>query len=233
MVEEDSKQEKAPTAPYLPFATFQTSLSALEQGVPRKIDKGLWRSQAGGTQTQIMNTLRFLGGVDANGVTQRRLDDLIAAQGDERKRIFREMLAASYPAVIELVPQNASLKALEDAITALGLTGDTMRKGVTFFIRAAEWSELPISPHWRAATKRGPRRAAGTSSTRRPRRKKTEDGGNGGGGGAKPAVEQPTTPTIDALKTRYIEMLMKKAESEADTELLDRIETLLGFPTDS
>ena len=56
-------QERTQTAPapYLPFLSFKGAIEALEQGVPKKLDRTIWRTQSGIMQTQILMTFRFFG----------------------------------------------------------------------------------------------------------------------------------------------------------------------------
>ncbi len=57
-------------AAYVPFRTFLTALETLESGgVPKQIDRSIWRSFSGLVQSQILGAFRFLGLVEGDAPT--------------------------------------------------------------------------------------------------------------------------------------------------------------------
>jgi hypothetical protein len=74
----------------------------------------------------------------------------------------------------------------------------------------------------------------GNASPRKPPAKKKPAGQEPTGGGADPPPSPPArTPTLDAMKARYLEVLLarlEKANGEFDTDLADRIERLMEVP---
>jgi len=98
-----------------------------------------------------------------------------------------------------------------------------VRAAIAFFLHAASDAEIPVSPHFKIPPVR--------SGNGKPvvRRTKSTTKGKADGGQTPPAP-LPADPSAD-LRTRYIDMLLKKVEEQdqMDGELLDRIETLLGY----
>jgi hypothetical protein len=153
--------------PYLPFKTFLSSLDALSHGVPPKLDRTLWRSQSGVTQGLIMNAYRFFGLVDdepdASDSSTDYLDKM-AKHPDKRPEVLRFLIEAQYEPILEKHDlTKMTLKMLEDAFEqAFSVSGGTKQKAITFFLKAAKFADMPLSPYLSSllrATrkKRGPR----------------------------------------------------------------------------
>jgi hypothetical protein len=156
--------------PYLPFKTFLSSLDALSHGVPPKLDRTLWRSQSGVTQGLIMNAYRFFGLVedtvneDSSDSSTEYLDQM-ARHPDKRPEVLRFLIEAQYEAIIggkhDLTKM--TLKMLEDSFEQeFSVSGGTKQKAITFFLKAAKFADMPLSPYLSSllrATrkKRGPR----------------------------------------------------------------------------
>jgi hypothetical protein len=148
--------------PYLPFRTFASSLDTLAHGVPPKIDRMLWRSQSGVTQGLIMNAYRFLGLVDDDDGANEYLERLVdtSTRGQEMKATIE----AHYEGILSKHDlTKITLKMLEDEFEKnFAVTGGTKQKAITFFLKAAKFADMPLSPYLsqllRATRKkRGPR----------------------------------------------------------------------------
>jgi len=134
--------------PYLPFKTLLSSLDALSHGVPPMIDRRLWRSQSGVTQGLIMNAYRFLGLVDHDNDSSTEFLDKLA-DPHQRVESMRFLIEANYSDV--LVGNDLSkmtLKMLEDEFdSAFSVSGGTKQKAITFFLKAAKFADMPLSPY--------------------------------------------------------------------------------------
>jgi hypothetical protein len=155
-------------APYLPFKTFLSSLDVLSHGVPPKLDRTLWRSQSGVTQGLIMNAYRFFGLVEdeladsIDGPTEYL--DQMAKHPDKRPEVLRFLIEAQYePILARHDLTKMTLKMLEGAFEQeFSVSGGTKQKAITFFLKAAKFADMPLSPYLSSllrATrkKRGPR----------------------------------------------------------------------------
>lgn len=137
---------KADAAPYLPFRTFLSALEAFTtHGVPPLVDRSIWHTQPGGTQGLIMSALRFFDLIDQENRPTPHLQRFVSASVDDRPQVIREMLERGYADLIEQDLTKMTAKMLDDAIENYGVSGQTKKKAITFFLQAAKISELPLS----------------------------------------------------------------------------------------
>jgi len=141
-----SPESKAASAVYASWVTVQNALDALAQGVPPQIDRSLFPGLNWAVQSQLLTGLRFLKLIDDNGNSTPELVAL-AEDRDCRKENWVPVLKAAYREVFAIDLTKASPLQLENAIQRYGVTGDTLEKAVRFFIAAAEFSGIPLSPH--------------------------------------------------------------------------------------
>jgi hypothetical protein len=144
-VAQPDAKTKATPAPYLPFLTFKGAIEALEQGVPKKIDRTIWRTQSGIVQTQILMALRFLGLVDDEDRPTEMLHLLVDNKESRAAGLFT-LLQSSYAELLKHDLTKMSPKMVEDAMEQYNVTGETKRKAVTFFLKAAKFAEIPMHP---------------------------------------------------------------------------------------
>lgn len=155
-------------APYVPFRTFLTALEGFATGVPNRIDRSLWPSLSGAAQGQLLAAFRFLALVDESGGPAPLLGEL-ASGPEARKRGLRRALEKSYPELIAQDLTRTSPRQLEEAMRRYGYTGATLRKAISFFLKAAGYAGLPVSVLLRKKTRRGGvRRAAPRQAPARP-----------------------------------------------------------------
>jgi len=162
------EQEKAAMPPYVSFRTFLNLLDRLHKdGIPQHIDRHYWSSfMAGGLGQQLMVGLKFLGLIDpqSNSPTTA-LERLV--EPEQRKAALAELIQERYTALWE---SNINLSRttpghLDNAFkTAYNAEGETRRKAVTFFVHAAKFAEIPLSPQ--VADKTRQRRPSSTSNGR-------------------------------------------------------------------
>ncbi len=151
--------------PYLAFRTFLGSVEALENVIPKRIDRGIWRSSSGAIQGQIMIAYRFLGLLDDQDKPTSLLHQLVDAQGEDRKKIIEGMIEKAFHKLIAHDLTKMTPKILDEEMGHFGITGDTRRKAVTFFLQAAKYVELPLSPFLLKQV----RNTSGTRRKRNPR----------------------------------------------------------------
>jgi hypothetical protein len=139
----NTKESKA-IAPYLPFKTFMGAIDTLGQGVPKKIDRSIWRSQSGLVQGLIMGALRFFHLIDENDAPTPMLYSM-ATDKRSRKANLQMLVHSSYHEIVKHDLSKMTPNMLEEFMEAYGVTGGTKRKAVTFFLQAAKEAELPLS----------------------------------------------------------------------------------------
>ena len=156
----ERKVEKRPSPPYLPFSTFKGFVEGLRAGMPSRIDRSLMGTMSGSGQSRVINALQYLGLISENGIPSDTLNGLVTSEGPERQKIFSKVLADGYPFLFVegFDLRTMTAKHLEDQFSKSGATGDTVRKGVAFFLAAAKEAGIPISPH--VAKKPGPKKGS-------------------------------------------------------------------------
>jgi hypothetical protein len=194
------------------------------EGVPGRIDKTYLVGMAGGTQNQLKHAMRSLGliGEDGKTPTQALID--LAKKPDERPQRLAGILRERFPTLVGL-GLDATKGQLDEALGEYQLNGATARKAATFFVSAATYAGIPLSPHIKP--KAGPGTSASASTSRRPARKRRNVGQNDG-----PPVQQDGTPSDkDRMLREYFELLVEKAKQadKPESDLLNRIERVIGI----
>lgn len=208
--------------PYISFNTHENTAERMRlEGIPSRVDRSYLGSWSGSAQKQFMRGERMLGFLDEDN---RPTPDYVRyiKNPEERPAIMRAILEAKYAGMLAL-GENATQQQLEEAFRAYpGISGATVAKAISFFLGAANYAGIKLSPHYNA------RRATGSTGTA-TRRKRTKPAANA-------QTERKPVPegaSIDTLKTRYVELLLDKLSNstngEFDKELADRIERLMGF----
>lgn len=136
---------KANAAAYLPFRTFLSAIESLEHGIPKKIDRTIWRNQSGVTQSQILMAFRFFELVDDSDQPTELLHELVEKK-EERAATMTKLLNEAYTSIIDHDLTKMTPKMLDDAMEQYSVAGDTKRKAVTFFLRAAKFAGMPMHP---------------------------------------------------------------------------------------
>lgn len=147
----NSAEQRAPA--YIPFKTFLTAVETLEQGIPPTLDRSVWPSFSGGTQSQILGAFKFLGLIKENGKVEPILERLVNTKGDERREVMREMIENSYPEAIQLAENNVSFAQLQEHFRGFGVQASTLEKVVRFYLDACEYTKIKCSPLWATAKK--------------------------------------------------------------------------------
>jgi hypothetical protein len=181
-------------AAYLSFKTFLGAIEALEHGIPKQIDRSIWRSQSGVIQSQIMMAFRFLGFVNEDDVPTPALQRFVDNK-ERRPEMMGALLRHSYRSIVDRDLTKMSPKMLNDAMDEYNVSGDTKRKAVAFFLRAAQFADIPMHP----LLSRGMRTANGPRKKRATSSKRTLDG-------ARIAITPDTASGITIKKAREIQL---------------------------
>src|SRR5689334_25190575 len=87
--------------PYLPFKTFLSSVEALAQGVPPKVDRTLWRNQSGINQGLIMAAFRFLGLVKEGDTATVELASMAGNPSVNGPKVMRDIINFQYAPIVK------------------------------------------------------------------------------------------------------------------------------------
>lgn len=199
--------------PYMSFETLRTVLDNFRaQGIPGRVDRYVMRSFSGTVQTYVLNTLKFFGLIDADGVPQPELERLVEASDADRPDLIRDLLIKFYPLIIG--PQtngfnlaNATPPQLHEKFQQMGVSGDTIRKCEAFFLAAAKYVDIPTSPYLRTRTSSTETKRK--TSQRTTRAKSTQPAG---------ATKEPPVQTPQAAElSRYTGNTVTKKPSLQET----------------
>jgi len=164
----DSANNKL-TPPYLPYRTFLSSLDKLGEGVPPRIDRGIWKNQTGSIQSLIMGAYKFFGLIDDQGKPTKTLHDLVAHR-DKPNEYVKAILEEKYREVIKHNLSTMTETLINEYFEeAFGVESDTKRKCITFFLQAAKAVGMPLSTFLQSQVR------VRTSGTRRQRRRDETD----------------------------------------------------------
>lgn len=214
MAEDDEEDFKPP------YVSFTMLLNVVErmrtEGVPARVDRSYLGTTSGTTKAQFLAAAKALGLLDNDLKPTGLLQSLVSTPA-QRPGLIREMLTRFYPKVVAL-GTNATQQQLEETFREeYDISGSTVRKAITFYLAAARFAKVELSPHFTA-----PRVGGSTPGKRRPK-------------GSKAAQPPPPPAQVDPmaeLRTKYVETLLDKfaaANGEVDKDVADRIERLVGF----
>src|SRR5687767_12495234 len=136
------------TPAYLPFKTFLSALDRLAQGMPHEVNKECFPTYSGVMHGQIIGALRFFDLIDDSGVPKGPVLEQLAVQKSvaRRKVNLLPLLKTAYSDLIKLDPTRLTPSKFDSAFENYGISGDTKRRAKTFFIHAAQFSGLELSP---------------------------------------------------------------------------------------
>ena len=165
-----------PTVKPPPFVAWPTLLARIDrmrdEGIPAKIDKRYLADMADGTQFQYRQAFRSLGLTTSDDVPTPLLADLVHADPADRPEMFQKVMLAWYPELTALPSGATKDDFFAVLINHYGVTSDVQRrKMLTFFVAAADYARIMISPDIRPSKARtGPRKSARRKGTpaRRP-----------------------------------------------------------------
>ena len=137
------------TPPNVSWTTMTNLIErfAKEGGLPSQVDRSYLSNLPGSTQTAVIAALRSLKLVDDSLSPTEDLESWVS-EPDDRQGLIAEILRIYYPGPLSLGP-NATQQQLEDKFREFGVTGSTLRKAIAFFLSAASYAELALSPHFR------------------------------------------------------------------------------------
>jgi hypothetical protein len=137
---------KAATPAYVPFKTFTSVLDSFTSFLPDRIDTTMWQSYSGGIKSQLLGALKFLKLIEDDGTTTEELRALSRLTPEQRAVQFKQVLKESYGPLMSLDLTKATPGSFDAEMRKYGQEGDTHRKAASFFLQAAKWSGVPLSP---------------------------------------------------------------------------------------
>jgi hypothetical protein len=159
--------------PYISYRTFSGFLDRLSKRIPSRIDRSVMSSLSGSNQSQLMAALRYLELISGTGQPTERLSKLLDSSSETSQAAMRDLLVSSYPFLFKTFDlKKATFDELSERFVSAGASGDTVRKCIAFFLAAAKYAGLQISPfvtsRRRLRVRVGPRKPSEAATTGRP-----------------------------------------------------------------
>lgn len=135
------------TPAYIPWKTFTNTLDALAQHMPNRIDKSAFPGQSGAVQSQLLLAFRFFGLTADDGKPTPTLLAIAVTDEAARKAALRKLVEQKYAELFALNLTKTTPAELAETMTAAyKVTGDTRLKATRFFLAAATYLEIAVSP---------------------------------------------------------------------------------------
>lgn len=237
MVDEPSA---GPVPPYVSWATVVNKITQMERdGVPARIDGSYLVGMAGGTQNQFKQALRSLGLIDESDRVTPTLVDLVN-RPDDRPVLMGNLLRERYASLTDL-GANTTHGQLDEVLAAYRLGPETRRKAASFYLAAAKFAGIPLSPHLRAGRVTGSRRAAGVRARRVPPRQmpnvpevtsSSSSTASTGSTGSDVATHTLTLASGGTVTIAVIVNIFEMSRSDRDF-VLGLVDALRDYPSDS
>ncbi len=139
-------EPKTQTPAYVPFRTFLTVLDSFRSFLPDQIDTTMWPSYSGGMRSQLIGALKFLRLITESGAPTDALKKVAHADAQHRTTEFAAVLRSAYPALMSLDLTKATPGSFDAEMRKFGQEGETHRKAASFFLQAAKYGGIPLSP---------------------------------------------------------------------------------------
>jgi Family of unknown function (DUF5343) len=168
---EQSEDDFVP--PYISFAQLENVLERMRnEGTPARIDRSYLASWSGSAQAQFLKATASLGLRDDHGRPTETLKQLVE-NPDGRPAIIASILQDKYAAALVL-GEDATQQQLEEVFRNYpGISGSTTRKSITFYLHAAKFAGIPVSPFFKSG-----RATPGGGGGSRPSRSRTQRRGS-------------------------------------------------------
>ncbi len=157
-MDSNGPEQPEPIPPYVSYRTFRNFLESLKDGIPARIDRSIWGQRySGSSGKQLMTALRVLALVDTEERPTAALEQLVMAEGDERRRVLRSVLQEHYAPVFALDLARATRAQFHEAFRSFGTKEGVLAKCEAFFIQAAQDAGVELSAfirRWRHVTRR-------------------------------------------------------------------------------
>lgn len=193
MNDEDAGQAKV-TPPYLSPVTFYNFMEAHRRTLPDRIDRSLMTNLSGTDQPRVLSALRFFGLIAEDGKTQPTFHKLRDLDEEALKSAWATLLRSSYPYLFEgFNLEKATQGQIEERFREQGIKGDTVRKGVAFFVAMARTAGIELSTYIKATRLRATAGSGGGSKGGKGGRGSgARNGSKGGSGGGTAAPPKPS-----------------------------------------
>lgn len=198
--------------PYATFPSFLNFLNKLrETQVPSRIDPSVFGNASGSVSYSVIAALKYLKLIGADGVPSPEFIALVRADDEARKPLLQNVLGVGYPTLYrgDIDIRTTTAGQFDEHIReAYEVKGSTVDKVATFFIAAAKYAGLEISPHLAA---RKP--IASSASSGKSKRQRRVDVPNDNPPPPPPALQAQTK----ALEYQLIDLMKEGGIGEEES----------------
>ena len=227
-----AEKSKRVSPPYATFSSFINFINKLREGtIPSRIDPSVFGNASGSVSYSIIASLKTLKLISSDGTPTLEFNDFVKASDEDRKPMMKSILKVGFPTLWgdSINVNTTSAGQFDEHIREeYDAKGSTVDKVAAFFISAANYAEVELSPHLKARKST----ASSASSGKSKRQRKTVDlegNGNGDGNGNTVPQTPPATSMSDkALEYKLVD-LMK--EEGVGNEERNAIWTLIQYLT--
>jgi len=142
-------RDRGPRPPYVTYATWVRVVEDVKERKPTQLD-GSYFHELGlsdSTGVTVRAALWFLGLVEGDNMPTENLLELAEAEGDDRKRLIRQIVEEAYEPIVGQVDlEHATMGHLVDSFKRAGAEGNVGHKCVTFFLALAKDAGMTLSP---------------------------------------------------------------------------------------
>jgi hypothetical protein len=204
--------------PYISFSQLENVLERMRnEGVPARVDRSYLGSWSGSAQAQFLKAARSLELLDEHGRPTDTLKHLVSTP-EKRPDVIGSLLRSKYPDALAL-GQDATQAQLDEVFRSYdGISGSTTRKAISFYLHAARFAGIPLSPFFNVGRSGSGSGGGGTRRATRPR-------ATGSARAEKTPPPVPAVPTLHPAILTLTESLpefeeagVKPEFSEADRE---------------
>lgn len=148
--------EKA-TAAYVAWGTVRNAIEGFVQAVPTRIDRTVFPGLSGGTQSQLLAALKFLGLITSEGKPAPALHGVAVPDEATRKKKLEAIIREKYADLFALDLIKTTPALLEEKMQeSYNVSGSTRDKAVRFFLGALEYLDISVSPLFKRSGGNGP-----------------------------------------------------------------------------
>lgn len=201
----------------VPAIAFKGELAEIDrmarEGIPGKFDRKYLADKAEGTQFSYRQAFRDQGLTTSDDQPTPLLAELVHANPADRRELFSKIMLDRWADLAGLPSRDDFFRVLRDRYNVKSEA--QQRKTLTFFVHAADYARLEISPGLLPARPgTGPRKSA--PGTQNP---------------AQPAPVASAPITRDEMRAQYFALLIKNVGdgTRLDPDMLNRLDRLVGL----
>ncbi|MCA1278272.1 DUF5343 domain-containing protein [Saccharopolyspora sp. 7B] len=164
------QDEKTFVPPYLAFRVLMNTADRMAgvSSLPAAIDRSYLNWMSGTVQTAFLSTVRQFEFVGDQDVPTERLRRFVYEK-ESRPEIIGDLIREHYAPIIEIGQKHATKQQLHSLWKDnYGQDGDTRTRAIKFFLDAANFADIELSPEW---AKTGG--SSGGPAVPRPRRRRS------------------------------------------------------------